>query len=166
MDEDILHAGAGAPDFTLPDQDGKPHTLSDYRGRWILLYFYVKDDTFGCTKEACGFRDHFHSFDRMNVAIIGVSQDSVESHKRFVLKYALPFPLLSDIHRKVAAQYGLFAKQSFLGNGDEVTPTSFLINIAGGIEKIYRNIRPEIHAKEVLADLFTMQQEDQAAIDL
>ena len=104
-----------APDFTLPDQDGRQHTLSHHRGSWVLLYFYPKDDTPGCTKEACMIRDAFPDFGKLKVNVFGVSVDSVASHKKFAEKYQLPFTLLADEDKKVVQEYGVWGKKKFMG---------------------------------------------------
>jgi thioredoxin-dependent peroxiredoxin len=145
---------SSAPDFTLPDQDGKEHTLSNYKGQWVLLYFYPKDDTTGCTKEACAIRDEFPAFGKLKVKVLGLSIDSVKSHKKFAEKYELPFTLLADEGKKVVNQYGLWAKKKFMGREYMGTlRTSFLIDPKGAIAKIYENVKPETHADEVLKDL-------------
>ena len=149
-----------APDFTLPDQNGEEHSLSDYRGKWVLLYFYPKDDTTGCTKEACMIRDDFHAFGRLEATVLGVSVDPVESHKKFEPKYQLPFTLLSDIHKKVVNLYGVWGKKQFMGREyDGTLRTSFLIDPMGMIEKVYENVKPEKHAAEVIADLKELVKE-------
>lgn len=143
-----------APDFTLPDQDGKEHTLSEYRGRFVLLYFYPKDDTAGCTKEACMIRDAFPRFEGVHARVFGVSVDSVQSHKRFAEKYQLPFPLLADTAKKVVETYGVWGeKKMFARTYMGIRRTSFLIDPNGIIKKIYESVKPEVHAEEVLADL-------------
>ena len=142
-----------APDFNLPDQDGKLHKLSDYKGRWVLLYFYPKDNTPGCTKEACGIRDEFKNFKNLNIVVLGISADSQQSHKKFIQKYKLPFTLLSDESKKVLKKYGVWGKKKFIGKEYEgILRTSFLINPDGKIVKIYEQVKPDIHAKEVLKD--------------
>ena len=151
-----LEVDSLAPDFVLPDQDGMEHSLSQYRGQWVLLYFYPKDDTVGCIKEACSIRDVFPKFESLNIKVLGVSVDSSESHKKFAEKYQLPFTLLSDEHKKVVAHYGVLAKKSFSFMGREhegVIRSSFLIDPTGTIEKIYTDVKPEKHAEEVLRDL-------------
>jgi len=146
--------GQAAPEFILPDQDGKNHSLSDYRGKWILLYFYPKDQTPGCIKEACSFRDEYAEFRRREVQILGVSIDSAQSHKKFAQKYALLFPLLVDEDKKVVNLYGVWSKKIFLGKEYMgIYRTSFLINPQGDIVKIYNNVNPATHTQEVLADL-------------
>lgn len=148
-----------APDFVLPDQDGVEHSLSQYRGQWVLLYFYPKDDTAGCTKEACSIRDAFPKFQNLNIKVLGVSVDSVESHKKFALKHQLPFTLLSDVHKKVVHLYGVWGEKKFMGRDDEGTlRSSFLIDPTGTIEKIYTAVKPEKHAEEVLKDLKRLEE--------
>jgi thioredoxin-dependent peroxiredoxin len=143
-----------AQDFTLPDQDGKKHSLSDYHGKWVLLYFYPKDDTAGCTKEACAIRDNLPDFSRLNAEVLGVSVDSVESHKKFAEKHALPFTLLADPEKKVVNLYGVWGKKSFMGKSyDGTLRTSFLIDPDRRIAKVYEDVKPETHAKEVLDDI-------------
>src|SRR5512142_574142 len=111
----MLKPGNKAPDFTLPDQEGKTHSLSDYAGEWVLLYFYPKDDTPGCTAEACGIRDNYDAYGDAEVTVLGVSTDSVKSHAKFVTKYALPFTLLADEEKKVVAAYGVWGEKKFMG---------------------------------------------------
>lgn len=143
-----------APDFTLQDQSGKEHTLSKYLGRWVLLYFYPKDDTAGCTKEACMIRDAFPRFDGVHAHVFGVSTDSVESHKKFAEKYQLPFSLLADTEKQVVNAYGVWGEKKMMGKTYMGTKrTSFLIDPEGVIRKIYEGVKPEVHAEEVLADL-------------
>lgn len=146
--------GMSAPDFTLPDQEGVPHALSSYQGKWVLLYFYPKDDTPGCTVEACMLRDEFQDFEKIQAAVLGVSTDSVASHKKFALKYELPFTLLADENKEVVGMYGVFGEKKFMGRTYMGTErTSFLIDPSGNIAKVYGKVKPEIHAAEVLADL-------------
>jgi len=143
-----------APDFALPDQNGTTHTLSDHRGHWVLLYFYPKDDTPGCTKEACMIRDTFPRFENVHAEVFGVSKDSVASHKKFAEKYELLFPLLSDESGKVVEAYGVWQKKKMMGKEYiGIVRSSFLINPEGIIEKVYEKVRPETHAAEVLEDL-------------
>jgi len=110
-----LKAGDTAPQFSLPDQEGKMHSLANYRGQWVLLYFYPKDDTEGCTKEACMIRDDFPAFKDLKAAVLGVSIDSIASHKKFAEKYSLPFTLLSDEHKEVVNSYGVWGLKKFMG---------------------------------------------------
>ncbi len=142
-----------APDFTLSDQNGKEHSLSDYLGHWVLVYFYPKDDTPGCTKEACSIRDNYPDFKKLKLDVLGISVDSVKSHDKFVTKYKLPFTLLADEKKLVVKKYGVWAKKKFMGREYLGTMrTSFLINPKGLIAKIYENVKPELHAEEVLLD--------------
>jgi len=146
--------GNKAPAFSLPDQKGKTHKLSDYLGTWVLLYFYPKDDTPGCTKEAEGIRDNFPAFKKMKAVVLGVSPDSPEKHQKFIDKYTLPFTLLADEDKKVLKKYGVWGKKKFMGREYEgVLRTSFLIDPKGKIAKVYKNVKPPVHAKEVLEDL-------------
>lgn len=150
--------GEGAPSFSLPDQDGKVHTLADYRGRYVLLYFYPKDDTPGCTKEACAIRDADPDFSTLDAIVLGVSADSVKSHKKFAEKYELHFPLLADEKKEVVHAYGVWGLKKFMGREYEgILRVSFLINPEGKIAKVYDPVKPELHAKEVLADLKTFK---------
>lgn len=145
--------GDPAPDFTLPDQRGRQHALSDYRGQWLLLYFYPKDGTPGCTKEACGIRDHFGRFEDLDTAVLGVSPDSVKSHREFAEEHDLPFTLLADAERKVVNQYGVWGAATI--DGEEIETThrvSFLIDPDGEIVRVYGDVDPEAHATEVIAD--------------
>ena len=141
-------------DFSLTDQNGKVHKLSSYKGNWILLYFYPKDDTPGCTKEACGFRDSLNDLKEHNVVVLGVSADSVASHQKFSQKYHLNFPLLSDEKKEVIKAYGAWGKKKFMGREFEgILRISFLINPQGEIVKKYDKVKPEIHARQVLEDI-------------
>ncbi len=147
-------SNAQAPDFTLADQDGVPHSLSDYKGGWVLLYFYPKDDTPGCTKQACMIRDAFPDFGKMDATVLGVSVDSVASHRKFSEKYGLPFTLLADEEKEVVGLYGVWGKKKFMGREYEGTSrTSFLIDPKGVIKKVYKDVKPEAHAAEVLKDM-------------
>lgn len=141
-----------APNFTLQDQDGQTHTLSDYAGQWLLVYFYPKDDTPGCTKEACNFRDGITKFKEKGVAIVGISKDTVDSHKKFVAKYHLNFPLLSDESREIIKAYGAWTERGFMGHPG-ILRNSYLINPEGEIVKEYKKVKPEQHADDILADL-------------
>jgi thioredoxin-dependent peroxiredoxin len=150
----MLAVGTTAPDFTLPDQDGKEHTLSSYVGRWVLLYFYPKDMTPGCTKEACMIRDTFPRFEQLHAHVFGVSADSVESHKKFRDAYDIPFPLLSDTEKKMIEAYGVWGEKKMMGRVYMgIKRVSYLINPEGIIAKAYASVKPEVHAEEVLADL-------------
>ncbi len=143
-----------APSFSLSDQDGKIHKLADYKGQWVLLYFYPKDDTPGCTKEACMIRDNFPEFKKLKVQVFGVSADSAAKHAKFATKYKLPFTLLADEQKEVIEKYGVWTKKKFMGREYMgILRTSFLIDPDGKIAKIYENVKPPVHAEEVLADL-------------
>lgn len=148
------HVHSRAPGFSLPDQDGKTHSLADYAGKWVLLYFYPKDDTPGCTIEACALRDQFKDFKSIGAAILGISTDSVASHKAFAAAYELPFTLLADEYKEVVGRYGVFGEKKFMGRTYMGTSrTSFLIDPSGNIAKVYEKVKPEKHAAEVIADL-------------
>ena len=149
-----LKIGQNAPEFSLPDEDGKIHSFLEHRGRWILLYFYPKDDTPGCIKEACTLRDNFPKFRKLNVEVIGISADSSKSHKKFAEKYELPFILMSDEKKVILKKYGVWGEKKFMGHEFMgILRTSFLINPKGQIVKIYENVKPDGHAEEVLNDL-------------
>lgn len=141
-------------DFSLPDQDGIVHTLSQYKGKWVVLYFYPKDDTPGCTKEACNFRDSFKEFEKKGVVILGVSKDSVASHKKFAEKFNLTFPLLSDESKEMIKAYKAWGEKKFMGKTFEgILRMTYLINPEGEIFKVYENVNPLSHASQILADL-------------
>jgi peroxiredoxin Q/BCP len=143
-----------APAFSLPDQDGNVHSLADYRGKWVLLYFYPKDDTPGCTKESCGLRDVWSELIKRHCIVLGVSIDSPESHRKFRQKYELPFTLLSDESKEVVQAYGVWREKKFLGKAYMGTARlSFFIDPEGNVAKIYEDVKPEDHAQEVLQDL-------------
>jgi peroxiredoxin Q/BCP len=149
-----LKPGIKAPEFVLPDQDGKMHRLADYRGKWVLLYFYPKDNTSGCTKEACAIRDEFPRFGKLDAVVLGVSKDSVESHRRFADKHNLPFTLLSDSETKVLKAYGAWGRKKMAGREYMgIFRKSFLIDPKGVIAKVYEKVKPLEHAAEVLEDL-------------
>ena len=147
-------AGDRAPGFELPDQDGKLHKLSDYTGKFVILYFYPKDFTPGCTIEACELRDNFPNFKNLNANVLGVSTDSIESHKKFAKVHKLPFTLLADIDRKVVKLYGVWKPKKVFGREFLGTHrTSFLLDPEGKIAKIYERVKLKVHAEEVLRDL-------------
>jgi peroxiredoxin Q/BCP len=146
--------GQKAPDFSLPDQDGVTHSLAEYKGKWVLLYFYPKDNTPGCTIEACTIRDQFKDFKKIDAVVLGVSTDSVKSHKKFAYGFNLPFTLLADENKEVVGQYGVFGEKKMMGKTYMgVRRSSFLIDPSGKIAKVYEKVKPETHAAEVLADL-------------
>jgi peroxiredoxin Q/BCP len=143
-----------APLFKLPDQDGKMHSLSAYRGKWVLVYFYPKDSTAGCTKEACGFSKLIPDFKKAKTAIFGISADSVDSHKKFANKHKLEFPLLSDIDRKTIETYGVWKQKKFMGREYMgIARTSFLVDPRGKVVKIYNDVKPAKHPQEVMNDI-------------
>ena len=149
-----ISAGIQAPDFELLDDTGTPRKLSDYRGRNVVLYFYPKDDTPGCTKEACNFRDDYSAYEKAGVIILGVSPDSVESHVKFKKKFQLQFPLLADEGHKVCDLYGVWGPKKFMGRSYEgVLRTTFLIDENGNILKVFENVRPAEHSAELLENL-------------
>jgi peroxiredoxin Q/BCP len=130
------------------------HTLAEYKGQWVLIYFYPKDDTEGCTKEACAIRDDFPTFGKLNAKVLGVSADSVKSHKKFAEKYSLPFTLLADEDKKLVNAYGVWGLKKFMGREYEgIKRTSFLINPDGKIARVYESVKPLEHAAQVIADL-------------
>jgi peroxiredoxin Q/BCP len=133
-------------DFSLHDQNDTVHTLKQYRGKWVVLYFYPKDDTPGCTIEACKFRDSLAQLQKLGVVILGVSKDSVASHKKFAQKYHLNFPILSDISKEIIKAYDA---QGIIGT----LRKTYVINPDGDIKKVYNNVNPTIHAGEILRDL-------------
>jgi peroxiredoxin Q/BCP len=146
--------GEPAPDFTLPDQHGTPVTLSSLRGRWVVLYFYPKDDTPGCTKEACSFRDNLVALQKLNAAVLGVSVDSVNDHKAFADKFELNFPILADDRREVCRRYGTLA--SFMGV-TVASRSTVIIDPQGVIRKLFPNVQPTDHALEVHRALKALQ---------
>ncbi len=145
-----VQMGDPAPDFELKDQSGQLHSIEDYRGKWVALYFYPKDDTPGCTTEACEFRDNIFAFKNLDCQILGVSLDDEDSHKEFSEKYGLPFPLLADTSGTTADAYGV--KSKYMGMSVAKRQT-FLIDPEGNIAKHYEKVDPDSHSKEVLADL-------------
>ncbi len=149
-----LAADIPAPEFELLDDLGATRRLSDFRGKPVLLYFYPADDTPGCTKEACNFRDDYSQYQKAGVTILGVSPDSVKSHVKFKKKYQLPFPLLADEGHKVCDAYGVWGPKKFMGREFEgVLRTTFLIDGNGRIARVFENVRPAEHSEEVLAAL-------------
>lgn len=149
-----LTAGIPAPDFELLDDTNTPRKLSDYRGKNVILYFYPKDDTAGCTKEACNFRDDYSAYENADVTILGVSPDTVDSHVKFKKKYQLPFPLLADLDHKVCDLYDVWGPKKFMGREyDGVLRTTFLIDENGRIARVFENVRPAEHSTELLSAL-------------
>jgi peroxiredoxin Q/BCP len=149
-----IPAGIPAPDFTLLDDTNTPRRLSDFRGRNVVLYFYPKDDTPGCTKEACNFRDDYSAYEKAGVVILGVSPDTIESHVKFKKKFQLQFPLLADEGHKVCDLYGVWGPKKFMGKEYEgVQRTTFLIDENGNIARVYESVRPAEHSAELLSVL-------------
>lgn len=147
-----IFSGIPAPDFELQDETGTVRRLADFRGKPVVLYFYPKDDTPGCTTEACSFRDNYHAYEGTGVVILGVSPDSVKSHQKFKEKYVLPFPLLADEGHRVADQYGVWGLKKAMGREYEgILRTTFLIDREGNIAKVFENVKPSEHSAEVLA---------------
>jgi peroxiredoxin Q/BCP len=151
----LLPINDRAPEFSVPDQSGAVHTLSQYKGKWVLLYFYPKDDTSGCTTEACELRDHFADLHEKGCVVLGVSADSVESHDQFAAKHQLPFPLLADENRSIIEAYGA-SKIKLTPMSSGIARISYLIDPEGVIKKVYEGIVPETHAEEVIRDLQTL----------
>ena len=144
-------AGDRAPDFELPDQDGRPTRLADFRGSKVILYFYPKDDTSGCTAQACDLRDHQEDLDARGAVVLGVSPDPVESHQRFRKKYDLPFRLLADTDHRVAEAYGVWKEKSMYGRtywGNE--RTTFVIGPDGRIAQVLEKVQPKLHVRQLL----------------
>lgn len=149
-----IPAGVPAPEFELLDDTNRICKLSDFQGKNVVLYFYPKDDTPGCTKEACNFRDDYSAYEDAGVIILGISPDSVESHIKFKNKFQLQFPLLADEGHKVCDLYGVWGPKKFMGKSYEgVLRTTFLIASDGTVKKVYENVRPAEHSKELLGEL-------------
>src|ERR1044071_5987112 len=148
--------GEPAPPFTLPDQSGKPVSLADYRGKWVVLYFYPKDETPGCTTEACEFRDNVFAFREVGATILGISVDDVASHKKFSSEHHLPFTLLADDTKTVAREYGVAHRM--LGLMELARRETFIVDPQGRVAKHYREVDPGSHSKQVLSDLKALQE--------
>jgi peroxiredoxin Q/BCP len=147
-----ISAGIPAPDFELLDDQNQTRRLADFRGQRVVLYFYPKDDTPGCTKEACNFRDDYSAYEQAGITILGISPDSVESHQKFKAKFQLPFALLADEGHKVCDAYETWGPKKFMGKAYEgVLRTTFLIGPDGMIVRVFENVRPAEHSAEVLA---------------
>jgi peroxiredoxin Q/BCP len=143
-----------APDFVLEDEGGMERRLSEFRGKLVVLYFYPADDTPGCTKEACNFRDDYSMYTRAGVVVLGISPDSAKSHAKFKSKYSLPFTLLADSGHTVCSRYGVWGEKQFMGRTfDGVLRTTFLIDRAGRIMRVFEKVRPAQHSAEILAEL-------------
>ena len=147
----MVKEGTTAPAFKTTDATGEPVNLKDFRGKKVVLYFYPKDDTPGCTKEACSFRDAFSKFKKQGITILGVSPDSEKSHQKFTAKYKLPFTLLADTDHSIADAYGVYGEKKFMGRTYMgIHRTTFLIDEKGKIKKVFEKVKPEDHADEVL----------------
>jgi peroxiredoxin Q/BCP len=143
-----------APEFTLKDENGTSQSIKDYSGKTVLLYFYPKDDTPGCTTEACNFRDDYSTYEKAGVTILGISPDNVKSHKKFKEKFHFPFTLLADEDHAVCELYGVWGRKKLMGKEyDGVFRTSFLIDKGGMIKKVYENVKPADHSAEVMRDV-------------
>ena len=150
----MLQIGMKAPDFRLPDKDGNPVSLSDFLGKKIVLYFYPKDNTPGCTRQACAFAAAYEGFRAKNVVVIGISKDTTASHEKFAQKYNLPFILLSDTRLQAIQTYGVWQEKKLYGKVSMgVVRTTFIINEKGMIEKIMPKVKPDTNASEILAFL-------------
>jgi len=147
----MLKKGTTAPQFSLPDDAGNTVRLKDFRGEKVVLYFYPKDDTPGCTREACSFRNAFSKFKKSGIKVLGVSPDTEASHKKFAAKYKLPFTLLADTDHSVAEAYGVYGQKKFMGRTYMgILRTTFLIDEKGKIRKVFEKVKPDEHADEVL----------------
>lgn len=149
-----LQVGDIAPDFTAAASGGATISLHDFLGRQVVIYFYPRDDTPGCTKEACGFRDSHEAILKKGAVVLGVSPDSAKSHDKFTAKFALPFPLVSDPDHKIAEAYGVWGEKVFMGRKyDGVHRVTFLVGADGKIRALWPQVKPEVHAAEVLVAL-------------
>jgi len=156
----LVSEGEEAPNFTLQADDGREVSLSDYRGKKVVLYFYPKDGTPGCTSEAIEFRDMVKDFEKEDIVILGVSKDSIQSHQKFKQKHELPFTLLSDPEGKVLSLYGVWKKKSLYGRTFMGTErTTFLIDETGTVQKVYRKVKVKGHAQACLLDLTGAESE-------
>jgi peroxiredoxin Q/BCP len=142
-----------APHFSLKDQNGQTHTLEKYRGNWVLVYFYPKDNTPGCTKQACGIRDGMNDFKQRGIMVLGISKDSVASHQKFATKHNLSFPLLSDPTSETIKAFGAWGSKKFMGREFEgILRNSYLIDTHGTIVKTYEKVNPHTHSSQILKD--------------
>ncbi|MFQ5452307.1 MAG: thioredoxin-dependent thiol peroxidase [Candidatus Paceibacterota bacterium] len=154
-----LAEGTAAPAFALPDANNKTHKLSDYKGKWLLIYFYPRDFTPGCTVESCTLRDAHLDFTKAKAVVVGISADSPDRHAKFAAKHELPFTLLADEHKTVVEKYGVLVRKNIFGKKfQSIKRTSFLVDPNGNIAKIYPKVTPGSHAKEVLDDLKELQK--------
>jgi peroxiredoxin Q/BCP len=151
----LLQPNIPAPDFTIEDQDGTLVTLSSFKGNKIVLYFYPKDDTPGCTAEACNIRDNYSQFQKNGIVVLGVSVDKPNTHTKFIEKYSLPFTLLADVDHKVSEAYGVWGLKKFMGKEYMgVQRVTYLIDEDQMIYRVYENVKPAQHGEEILADWF------------
>jgi thioredoxin-dependent peroxiredoxin len=152
-----ISANQPAPEFNLSDENGNMRSLAEFRGQPVILYFYPKDDTSGCTVEACNFRDDYSVYQENGVVILGISPDNAKSHTKFIKKFSLPFPLLADPEHKIADAYGVWGPKKFMGKAYEgIYRTTFLIGPNGNIIKVFENVKPDGHSAEVLGVLKTL----------
>lgn len=150
----MIAVGQKAPDFTTVDAEGRKVKLSDFKGHPVVLYFYPKDMTPGCTAEACGFRDASQEFERLNAVVLGISPDSPSSHQKFIAKYQLPFPLLSDPDHTIAEKYGVWQEKTLYGKTTKgIVRTTFIIDSTGKVRKVFPKVKVQGHAEEVIAAL-------------
>jgi thioredoxin-dependent peroxiredoxin len=150
----VVEEGKPAPTFTLPSDSGEQVSLESLRGKPVVLYFYPKDDTPGCTKQACGIRDAWDEFERSGAVVLGISPDSARSHVKFRQKYELPFTLLADVDHRVAEEYGTWVQKSFAGKKYMgIERSTFVIDAEGTVAKVMRRVKPDQHADQVLAAL-------------
>ncbi|NJK34059.1 MAG: thioredoxin-dependent thiol peroxidase [Oscillatoriales cyanobacterium SM2_2_1] len=155
----MLQVGDPAPDFTLLDHTGREVTLSALRGQPVVLYFYPRDNTPGCTKEACSFRDRYAQLQAANALLFGISTDTAQSHQKFITKYQLPFPLLCDPDAQVATLYESYGPKKFMGKEYVgIFRNTFLIDAEGILRRIYRQVKPEPHPEQVLRDMLSLQE--------
>jgi peroxiredoxin Q/BCP len=156
-----LEEGSLAPDFSLSNDNNVTIQLSNYRGRMVVLYFYPRDDTPGCTTEACSFRDNFEVYKKAGAVILGVSADKPKSHEKFREKYRLPYPLLSDPDHRVCELYHVWGRKKIMGREyDGIFRTTFLINEKGRIEKIFTKVKPSGHSDEVIAAIRALKEKE------
>ena len=148
--------GSAAPAFKLQDQAGQWHSLSDYKGKWVVLYFYPKDDTPGCTTEACAFRDNIFAFDKEGAVVLGISVDDVGDHKKFAEKHSLPFTLLADPTKSVTREYGVL--KTYMGVMEMARRDTYIIDPQGRVAKHYESVDPDGHSKVVLQDLKALKK--------
>lgn len=150
----MLQEGQKAPEFTLPNQEGNPVGLRDFTGKKVILFFYPRDNTPGCTREACAFRDNFTKFQEHGIVVLGISKDSEKAHRNFIAKQSLPFDLLSDPEHTVIEAYGAWQEKKLYGKVSMGTVRStYVIDENGMIEKVYPKVKPDEHAAQILADL-------------